>query len=149
MCTIPSPCSNSIQLLQYSKLQMAKTVDKTYFVQVYNTYIPHEPATSKHEYTTSAGKFVNRYTQQKSIVSMSTICGHIWQFLFVSKLMCSTIYCIVENFWGRKLLQIAHFYCQQMQRKLSRIGTKIKRTNKLCCHILRSCHVVLVKRLHF
>ena len=29
-----------LQLLQYSKLHMAKTVGKASFVQVYNTYIP-------------------------------------------------------------------------------------------------------------
>ena len=29
-------------LLQYSKLQMAKTVDEIAFVRVYNTYIPHD-----------------------------------------------------------------------------------------------------------
>ena len=31
-----------LQLLQYSKLQMAKTAVKASFVQVYNTYIPHD-----------------------------------------------------------------------------------------------------------
>ena len=31
-----------LQLLQYSKLQMAKTVVKASFVQVYNTYIPYD-----------------------------------------------------------------------------------------------------------
>ena len=46
---------------------MAKTVDKTYFVQIYNTCIPHEPDMSKHEYTTSAGKFVNGYTKQMAM----------------------------------------------------------------------------------
>ena len=80
MCIIPSHCSNFNQLLRYSKLQMAKTVDKTYFVQIYNTCIPHEPAMSKykaHEYTTSVRQFINEYTTQKGIVPMSTICGQI------------------------------------------------------------------------
>ena len=57
---------------------MAKTVDKTYFVQIYNTCIPHEPDMSKHEYTTSAGKFVNGYTKQMGIIPTSTICGQIY-----------------------------------------------------------------------
>ena len=76
---------------------MAKTVDKTSFVQVHNTYIPHKPAMGKHEYTTSAGRFMYVYTKLKGIVPMSTICGliytvlyhfwilmcgHVWDFLF-------------------------------------------------------------------
>ena len=93
MCIIPSHCSNFNQLLRYSKLQMAKTVDKTYFVQIYNTCIPHEPGMSKHEYTTSAGQFVNGYTKQKSNVPMSTICGQIYTVLYhLRYIYCMAIY---------------------------------------------------------
>ena len=31
-----------LQLLQYSKFQMAKTVVEASFVGVYNTYVPHD-----------------------------------------------------------------------------------------------------------
>ena len=37
---VPIPALQLLQLLQYSKLQMAKTMGKTSFVQVYNTCIP-------------------------------------------------------------------------------------------------------------
>ena len=61
---------------------MAKTVDKTSFVQVYNTCIPHESAMGKHEYTTSAGKFMYVYTKQRALFLCHDICGQIYTVLY-------------------------------------------------------------------
>ena len=154
-----------LQLLLHSKLQMAKTVDKTSFVQIYNTCIPRVPAMSKHEYTTSAGKFVNGYTKQKSIVPISTICGQIYTVEYhLGYIQCMAIYgnfCLSPNlcvppytvqwkiFEGENFRKLLTSTTNECRENFHEIGTKIKRTNELCCHILRSCCVVLVKRLHF
>ena len=79
---VPFPALVTTSIVTYSKLQMAKTVDKNSFVQIYNTCIPHVPAMGKHEYTKSSGKFVNVYTKQKDIVPISTISDWIYTVLY-------------------------------------------------------------------
>ena len=160
MCIIPSHCSN---LLQYSKLQLAKAVDRTYFVQVYNTCIPHEPAIGKHEYPTSTQKFVSGYTEQRALflcqlsvvehTQSCTIWGTytVWPYMVFS--VCFQTYVFHHILYSGKFLREKTFVnCSLLlptdAEKLSRIGTKIKRTSELCCCKLRS-YVILVKRIRF
>ena len=61
------------ELLQYSKLQMAKTVVKISFVQVYNSYIHHEPAMGKQLQSTCALQ-----VQEGLCASLHKTKGHCW-----------------------------------------------------------------------
>ena len=91
---------------------------------------------------------VAKYTQS------STIWGtySVWPYMAIS--VCLQTYVFHHILYSGKFLREKTFAnCPLLlptdTEKLSWIGTKIKRTNELCCHILRSCCVVLVKRLHF
>ena len=163
MCIIPSPCNNfnccctpnsRWQRLWIKHLLFKSTILVSLVCQLWaNMNTLQVQGSLWMDIQSKRALFLYQLSVAKYTQS-STIWGtySVWPYMAIS--VCLQTYVFHHILYSGKFLREKTFAnCPLLlptdTEKLSWIGTKIKRTNELCCHILRSCCVVLVKRLHF